>query len=503
MTRDEFIDIMSKIDERLIDEALDISQSEAVEVVYERPPVLRYILSIAACIAVLVTAAIAVSYFRGITTQPGSASESSSSVSVSDEPDFIRGWDPEKLVYNELDEPALTGGNVRACTAELDGITAELILHNVKKEAGTELVNELTDFEYTDYYGAEDIVLYVHDDKGRRFIAEGVTPHSYNGMQLININSLYDSVRLYKTENGYALMLYADYVRNTPVASFYALDFEQQTIRDENGIYDASDRRVAIVGNGRVGGWQYGYQASEEFEYVDGVKFRDLMYGYELYLGERATVVYPDELPEGYEDIDIENITGWDPERLMLLENTIPTEGTTVIVASDSFAGLTASLILHNVVKLPGEQHYIYSEDKYPDMWAAESICLYITDAEGKAALLELPVPLTDGLVKFIPAPCVSDGCIKVLRTHSSGEEHYAIMLYLPEKDGGTSETYIQGDLDQYADSPKDENGIYLAKPIFTNADYFSPDIPIDDEYSESEEDARGEQFEESLDIKE
>ena len=51
-------------------------------------------------------------------------------------------------------------------------------------------------------------------------------------------------------------------------------------------------------------------------------------------------------------------------------------------------------------------------------------------------------------------------------------------MLHLADKDGGIAETYIQGDPDLYADSPKDENGIYLAKPIFTNVDYVSPYTP-------------------------
>lgn len=484
MTRDGFIDIMGEIDERLIEGALDIPR-EPVEVVYERPHALRYIMSIAACAAVL-AAVIAVPYFKGVTAQPDSSAESaanSAESSVSVGYDFIRGWDPEKLTYSGLDDPAGVGANIRACTAELDGITAELILRNVKKEAGTRLVNELTGFDYTDYYGAEDIVLYVHDDKGGRFIAEGITPHSYKDMRLININCLYGSLRLYKTENGYVLMQYADSVRETRIASFYKIDFERQSPRDENGIYDASDWRVGIVGNGRVGGWQYGYQASEEFEYADG-KFQDPYFGYEMYFGETAKVVYPDELPEGYEDIG--NITGWDPERLTILENALPTEGTNVIAAFDSAPGLSASLILHNLVKRPGERHYIYSDDKYSEMWAAEDICLYITDHEGRKVLLTLPVPLSDGLVKFLPGPCVFDGCIKVLRASDDGTERFTILMYLAEKDGGIEEVYIQGDPELYADSPKDENGIYLAKTIFSSVDYIVPDISIVDEYSET-----------------
>lgn len=483
MTRDEFIDIMSKIDETLIDGALDISQPETVEAVYERPPVLRYIMSIAACVAVLAAAVIAVPYFKGILTQPGDSSESAGSSvgsSVSVEYDFIRGWDPEELVYNEFGDFLYVGGNARVCTAELDGITAELILHNIKKEAGTELVNELTGFDYTEYIGAEDIVLYIHDNRGRRFIAASVTPHSYNDMELINVNCLFnDCTRLYRTDNSeYVLMQYADCNGGALIASFYSVDLERQTLRDENGIYDASAWRAGIVGNRRIGGWQYGYQASKEFgEYTAG-RFHDPAYGYDIYWNGSARIMYPDEMPEVYENIDIENITGWDPERLTILDNAIPTEGMTVIAASDSAGGLTASLILHNVVKRPGERHYIYSEDKYLDMLAAEDICLYITDAEGRKALLELPVPLSDGFVKFLPGICVFDGCIKVLHTYSDGTERPVIMLHLADKDGGIAETYIQGDPDLYAASPKDENGIYLAKPIFTNVDYVSPYTP-------------------------
>lgn len=257
MTKDEFMDIMSKIDERLIDSTLASSQPERVEVFYRRPSVLRYIMGIAACITILVTTAIAVPYFKEILPQPGSTSESAGS-SVPGVPDFIRGWDPDKLVYNEFDNFWYIGGNIRACTAELDGITAELILRNIKKFAGTELVNELTGFDYTDYIGAEDIILYIHDDKGRRFIAASVTPYSYKDMELISQKCLFDDcTRLYKKENGgteYILMQYADRnsEKNTLIASYYAVDLDKQTLRDENGIYDASDWRVISDGNGYV-----------------------------------------------------------------------------------------------------------------------------------------------------------------------------------------------------------------------------------------------------------
>ncbi len=305
MTRDEFADIMGEIDERLIESALDISQSETAEAAYERPHILRYIMGAAACVAVLVTAVFAVPYIKRMLPPHGAGSSSES--------DFIRGWGPETLVYSET-EDLTVGKNVRICTAELDGITAELILHNIKKQAGTTmLVNKLTDFDYTDYVGAENIALYIHDDKGRRFIADSVTPHSYNDMELISVNCLFDDcVRLYKTDNSeYVLMLYADYNGDSGlvtsfdtdykhsdlIASFYSVDLERQTRRDENGIYDASAWRAEINATKRIGDWQYGYQASKDFKYING-KFLDPLYGYEMYWNGNGKIIYLDDYIE-------------------------------------------------------------------------------------------------------------------------------------------------------------------------------------------------------------
>ena len=470
MTRDEFTDIMGGIDERLIDSALNSSQPEMVEVVYERPPVLRYIMGIAACIALLVTTVIAVPYFKGVLPQPNDSSGSAGS-SVTDKPDIIRGWDPEELVYNEFGDFLYIGANARVFAAELDGITAELILHNIKKEPGKELVNELTDFDYTDYIGAEDIVLYIHDDKGRRFIEPSVTPHSYNDMEFISMSCLFDDcTRLYKTDNSeYVLMQYADYnsEQNALIASFYNVDLKQKTLRDENGIYDASDWRVGIVGNRRIGGWQYGYQASKEFEYTEA-KFQDLVYEYEIFLGERARVIYPYEMPEGYKDIDINNITGWDPDKLTISEGQL--NGAGYIAFADSADGITATLILDNIIKRPGERHYIYSEDKYLDMWAADDVYLYITDTDGRRVLLNIPTPLSDGSVKFIPSSCLFNGCILILRTTDSTNSFF-VMMYLSEKDGKPVESFIQCNLERYvSDFPRDENGISLGgEPNFVD----------------------------------
>lgn len=277
MTREEFLDIMGKIDEELIDSTLDTSHAKVIKLESERPTVMRYIMSIAACVAALATV-FAVGYFKGIQTQPGDAS-GNSDISYSS-PEIIRGWDPEKLEYS--DTPVL-GGNMRVSVAELDGITAELILHNIKKEAGTSLLTEDSDNDYTNYVGAEDIVLYVHDNKGRRFIETSVAPHSYNGMELVAANCLFDDcTRLYKVEDDYVLMQYADHINYFLIARFYKINLNSHKQRDENGIYSGALTSVEIKSDWEIVDWKYGYPVSREFEYVGEGKFHDSIYQYEM-----------------------------------------------------------------------------------------------------------------------------------------------------------------------------------------------------------------------------
>ncbi len=307
MTRDEFLDIMGGIDQELIESTLDYSRGKAVRLQYERSSVWRIFAGIAACIAILATA-FTVGYSRSIPAQSGKSS--GATYSQSSASDIIRGWDPEKLVYS--DKPIL-GANMRVSVAELDGITAELILHNINKEAG---IRVFTDFEeeyindmmietedspehlllypsdydyYNNYVGAEDIVLYVHDDKGRRFIETSVTPHSYNGMELISVNCLFDDcTRLYNVEGDYILMQYADdihYNNVVPIsdhslylARFYKLDLNRQIMRDENGIYTGGLISVKVNGDREFGDWEYGCPVTRGVEYIAGKGFVDSAY---------------------------------------------------------------------------------------------------------------------------------------------------------------------------------------------------------------------------------
>ncbi len=314
MTRDEFLDIMGGIDSELIDsavnpsnsaEASDISRDKIIKLQNKRSYALRCIVKFSAYAAIL-AGAIALWNFIGAPTQTDYPSESTNSSYPA--ADLIRGWNPDKLVYS--DTPVL-GGNMRVSVAELDGITAELILHNIKKEAGTLLLDEPEsksskgnaegpeevlkdytedfsikpsyydyDWNYTDYVGAEDIVLYIHDNEGRRFIETSITPHSCGGMELISSDCLFeDSTRLYKVEDYYILMQYADFGSNPslPIARFYKVDLSGQGLCDENGIYSGGLTSIKVNGGLPIY-WEYGCPVSKEFEYIGEGKFRDSVY---------------------------------------------------------------------------------------------------------------------------------------------------------------------------------------------------------------------------------
>lgn len=295
MTRNEFMDVIGEIAPELVESALSVPCAETVEPVYKRPPVVRYAMAFAACIAILVTIII-VRVSGGLPTLPNDASESaggSSESAVINNPDFIRGWDPEELAYSDTLE---LGNNVRVSFAEADGITAELILRNITKEPGAEFYTGQTEYNYIDYVGAEDIVLYIRDKNGNRFLETNAALHKFDNTELIPAECLFgDCTRLYKTDSGYVLMQYIDFNAelNALIARFYDLDLESAALRDENGIYSGGLKPVRIS----VGGSSaYGFPASrEQFEYVGGDFFRDRYYGYELrFAGENALVGYVD-----------------------------------------------------------------------------------------------------------------------------------------------------------------------------------------------------------------
>lgn len=322
MTRDEFLDIMGEIDPELIENSLDISRGKAVKLQYDRSTVWRNIAGIAACFAILVTV-FAVGYIKSIPTESGESP--GAAYNESSVPEIIRGWDPEELVYS--DEP-VRGANVRVSVAELDGITAELILHNIKKEVDIRLFTEYedgfsddmmiatgdspnqvflipSDYDYfNDYVGAEDIVLYVHDDKGRRFIETSVTPHSYNGMELIAANCLFDDcTRLYKVEGDYVLMQYADFISYYTydgyadpylryLARFYKLDLNRQIMRDENGIYTGGLISAKVSGTTQLSNWEYGCPVTKGVEYIGEKQFFDSAYNNVILLDDGGIKFY-------------------------------------------------------------------------------------------------------------------------------------------------------------------------------------------------------------------
>lgn len=250
MTKDEFINIMSRIDERLIDSTLDISNTEVAEPQYERPPVLRYVIGVAACIALLVTTVIAVPYFYGILRQPGNSSESSDNLPESSVSEFIRGWNPEELVYSEFDGFPDIGANVRVCAADLDGITVWLIMHNIIKRPG-ERHYIYYDDKYLDMWAADDICLYITDTEGNKVLLRVPTRLFDGAIKFFPNACLFENcVRLLKIEQDgadrYIIRMFLDEDHGVPIASYIDCDIEwyaSNSSKDENGISVCSELR--------------------------------------------------------------------------------------------------------------------------------------------------------------------------------------------------------------------------------------------------------------------
>lgn len=497
MTKNEFLDVMGEIDGKLIESTLDISRMETVEIPYERPPVFRYIFGAAACVVAVFVTALAVRHFNGIATQPldstsenysfsesesvsttgsdssddSDISDSSSESTEAPEPDFIRGWDPEDYLSNGLHENIALGESLTLSTAELDGIKVALILHDITKLPGEEYSENGLD--YTNYYGAKDIVLYIIDDKGRKCLQEYVTPHRNDGMQFIHQNCFIgESTRLFKTESDdgehYVLMQIADYSEenDAPIATFYDVYMVSDRL-DENGISGYGLIEYYIRGTGRVGGWRFGYQASGDFCHSGGTTFTDPVYNYNISIcpnTDKAYVISADiPLQDKNADFSELNITGWDPDTLPF--NTYPEVGESAVVSRAELDGLQAELIMINVIKRPGERHYIYSQDDYLDMWVADDICLYIKDDNGRRILSHLNTPLTTGFAKFMPEECLFVGSTKIFSVERDGVSDYVIMQYctIDEDSGTLNAAFVSGDTELYdLTAPKDENGITI-----------------------------------------
>lgn len=490
MTKDEFLDIMGEIDGKLIESTLDISRMETVEIPYERPPVFRYILGAAACVAVFVTV-LAVRFFNGIAPPPSNTSESyfisesanvpESSSDVSEnsteskensKPYFIRGWNPDDIPYDWLCGNIGIGESAAFSTTELDGIRATLILHDITKLPGEEYSEKGHD--YTNYYGAKDIALYVTDGKGNKILEEYVTPHHNDDMRFIHKNCFIgEGTRLFRTKidnrERYILMQIADYneENDAPIAKFYECDFDKEDCSDEfdeNGVSPYGLIRYEIWGLGRIGGWHYGYQASDEFYQSGDKTFTDPVYNYKISIdpkGYMAYVITSDCAAFQDENADYSAMTGWDPEALQY--NPYPDVGESAVVSRAELDGIQVELIMVNVIKRPGERSYIYWGDRRLDMWVADNICLYIKDDQGRRVLSHLNTPLFDDSVKYLPEECLFDGSTKIFSLERGDELDYVIMQYclFDEDSGMLGAVFVSGDMELYdSTAEKDENGI-------------------------------------------
>lgn len=496
MTKKDFLDVIGDIDGKLVESTLDIPRMETVEIPYTRPPVLRYILGAAACAAVLV-AVLAVRGHNGVSRYPAdnsepnfiseSASGSENSADISDsvlKPDLIRGWNPEDYLSDGICGNAGIGESAVFSAAELDGIKVSLILHDITKLPGEKYSENGHD--YSNYYGAKDIVLYITDDKGRKLIVKYLTPHMTRNREIKFIHKncfVGEGTRLFRFkphsigEQRYVLMQIADYdeENDAPIATFYNCRLGSTYNSgqfDENGI-SANGMHFVIRGFGRIGGWGHGYQVSSGFYQSSDITFTDPQYGYTLAIdpnGDTAYVLPSDSaaLQDGYLNFDDLNITGWDSETLPY--NDYPAAGESAVVARAELDGIRAELIMINVIKRPGERHYLCPYDEFIDMWAANEICLYITDDQGRKVLGSLNAPMGDySYVRLLPEKCLFEGSTKIFAVGDGSERDHIIMQYCTVGDDGSTfgVSFVSGDTELYVStSAKDENGISKGKDL-------------------------------------
>lgn len=462
MTKDEFLDIMGEIDEDIIDGALDVSHRDGVTRPYKRTPVLKYVLSAAACIALVFAAGAAVRYFNVKDLFFNHANSGG---------DFISDWDPDDIAVNNN---LMIGSSTVVSTAELEGrFTVSLIMHDITKLPGKKY--SANGHDYTDYWGARDIALYIKYANGKRSLFEHVTPHSDGGMEFIHDKCLFEgSTRVLDTGSDFnptytyipehVVMQYADYdaENDALIARFFEPRGEKLEYNDHiNPTYDLQP--YIIDGIDRIGGWKYGYQASENFYREYGAVYADPEYGYEInfYIPWRAMAVYPDRInrDENLSGYVNDTLTGWDPEKLKY--DPSPKAGESAVVSAATVDDLTVSLILYNVIKRPEEDHYLYSGDEWKNLWVADEIYLYAKDGSGRKLMWELPTPLSAEYAKGIPADCIFDGSTRLIKAIMDGEEHYLLIQHYKPDGGDTLAHFYDLNIDLSDANPeRDENGI-------------------------------------------
>lgn len=519
MTKDEFLDIMGGIDENIIDSTLDISRMDTIVIPNKRLSLLKCLLYAAACVALVFAVSSAVRYFNGKVFLPNSGtsdstsiiniSESTSTISITDssedsyssdyshyleykdlfKPDFIRGWNPDDIT---ADGELVLGGSAVVSQAELNGVTVSLILHDITKLPGEE--RSINGFDYTDYWGARDIVLYAKNRGGDKVIYDEVSWLYNDEEKFIHSKCLFNGgTRLLQRNKPSFVVQYVDYDedKDAYIASF--LDVNPQYARyefgekDENNISNYGIFRFIVDGTDRIGGVGYGYQASGRFYRKNSSVFVDAEYGYELHLNDATTakLIYPDKMPEGYEDVELKHLRGWDPEKLEY--NPYPGVGESAIVSTASVDDMTVSLVMIGVQQRPGEQHRIYSNNNRLDLWRADEICIYVKHSDGRRMIAYFPPSDFINASVTLPEKYLFDGCIRLFKTEKDGDTHYLMMRIYDKNEPVPS--FYDLDIDFYtvypkanedlkyqaAKTDKDENGIreslYYLQPVEISPD--------------------------------
>ena len=177
-------------------------------------------------------------------------------------------------------------------------------------------------------------------------------------------------------------------------------------------------------------------------------------------------------MPEGYETLELDDLRGWDPEKLEY--DPYPEVGESAIVSTASADDMTVSLVMLDVRKRPGEQHYSFPLENQLNNWAAGEICVYVKVGDKRMIAYLPPADGVSGSV-LLPENCLFDGCTRLFRTETDGETHYLFMMLYKDNSGGELvSSFYDIDIDSYTvkdkvndelkyqtdETRKDENGI-------------------------------------------